>query len=159
MKRIFAGIMLVAAVVCLALPAVQAQEEAWLELLRADLRTEKTGIVTAAMMLSDDEGKIFWPIYREYDLAVASINDQRIELIKDYAVAYDTLTNEGASDIATRWFKMQDDKLKLRKSYFKKIEKALSTGVAARFIQVDHQLGLFVDLEIAADMPLIEVVE
>ena len=54
---------------------------------------------------------------------------------------------------------MQDDKLKLRKSYFKKIEKALSTGVAARFIQVDHQLGLFVDLEIAADMPLIEVVE
>ena len=77
MKRIVAGITLGVAVIMLTLPAVQAQEETWLELLRADLRADKTAIVTVAMGLSDDEGTIFWPIYRDYEVAVSSINDRR----------------------------------------------------------------------------------
>ncbi len=159
MKRIVAGITLVVAVILLTLPTVQAQEETWLELLRADLRADKTAIVTVAMALSDDEGTIFWPIYREYEVALSSINDRRILLIKDYAKAYDNLAAETAKAISDRWFKIQSDRLKLRKSYFKKFEKALTTGIAARFVQVDHQLGLLGDLQIASEMPLIEVVE
>jgi hypothetical protein len=155
MKRIIVGIVLV----FLALPAAQAQDETWLELLRADIRADRTAIFTAAMELTDDQGTMFWPIYRGYEVSLSAINDQRIQLIKDYAKVYDNLAAESAKEIADRWFKMQSDRLKLRKSYYKKFEKALSTGIAARFVQVDHQLGLFGDLQIASEMPLIEVVE
>jgi hypothetical protein len=36
------------------------------ELLRADLRTTKTAILTEVMNLDGPQSDVFWPIYREY---------------------------------------------------------------------------------------------
>ena len=40
----------------------------------------------------------------------------------------------------------------------KKIAKAVSPARAAQFLQVEHQMGLFMDLNIAAEMPALRTV-
>jgi hypothetical protein len=127
----------------------------WLELLRSDVRAEKVALLTEAMKLSDADGQIFWPIYREYQKEFAGIEDQRIALLKDYTRSFSVMDDDKAKDIADQWFRLQEDKMKLKKKYFKKVEKAMSTIMAARFVQIEHQLGLLIDLQITAQLPLI----
>jgi hypothetical protein len=130
--------------------------EAYIELLKSDLRTQKVAVLTEAMRFTDEGSTAFWPIHREYELELSKIIDDRIELIKDYAQNYDNLTNEKAKEIAGKVFDLEKRRTKLKKKYFKKFEKALSAVIAAKFIQVENQINLLIDLQIASELPLIK---
>ncbi len=130
--------------------------EAYIELLKSDLRTQKVAVLTEAMRFTDEGSSAFWPIHREYELELSKIIDDRIELIKDYAQNYDNLTNEKAKELARTVFDLEKRRAKLKKKYFKKFEKALSAVVAAKFIQVENQINLLIDLQIASELPLIK---
>ena len=75
---------------------------AYAELLRSDVRAEKVAILTEVMEFTEAEDKVFWPIYREYETELAKINDDRIALIKEYALGYETLTDATADGLALR---------------------------------------------------------
>ena len=130
--------------------------DAYIELLKSDMRTEKVAVITEALQLTSEESSAFWPIHREYELELSKIVDDRIELIKDYAQHYDNLTNEKAKELAKTVFELEKRRTKLKKKYFKKFEKAVSAVVAAKFIQIEKQINLLVDLQIASELPLIK---
>jgi len=140
-------------------PVAQAQgqsPEAWLELIRQDVKTQKVAILTAVLDMNDETGSVFWPVYREFDLEDSKIADQRIVLIKEYAAIYDNLDDVKAKKLSEDWFKLQDAKLDLKKSYFKKIEKATNTSLAARFMQAQSQIDMLIDIQIAGNLPLLQ---
>ncbi len=130
--------------------------ETYVELLKSDLRTVKVAIITEAMGLTDEESSAFWPVHREYEHELSEIIDDRIELIKDYIQNYDDLTEAKAREIAKRVFALEKRRTKLKKKYFKRVEKALSAVAAAKFIQVENQINLVADLQIASELPLIK---
>jgi hypothetical protein len=65
------------------------------------------------------------------------------------------MTEPKAKELADRAFKIDENRIKLRRDYYKKVEKAIDSTTAARFAQVERQIGLLIDLQIAAEMPLI----
>ena len=142
----------------LAATTASAQQDL-IEVLRADARADKVAVVTESMNLDDDEGERFWPIYREYELELSKIGDRRIALLKRYAESYETLKNNDVKKLAKEWFSLQEDHLKLKKKYYDRMEKALSASIAARFIQVEHQIGLLVDLGMVETTPLVNPVK
>jgi len=125
------------------------------ELVRSDMRTQAQTIMTAAMQLSNDDAEKFWPVYREYELERSKWGDQRLAFIKSYAEQYESITDEAAKQLADQWFKLHENRLKLWKDYYKKFEKEISSSVAARFIQVENQLNMVLDIQIAQELPLI----
>jgi hypothetical protein len=151
MRIFFAGILILG----LASTTVHAQE-AWIELMRQDMKTQKVAIITAIMDFTDQQAEVFWPIYREYDLERSKLGDQHIALLKQYAAVYDSLNEENAKTLIADWYKLQDADLKLKKKYTGKVEKAMSTVTAARFVQVENQIDLLLDLEIASNLPLLQ---
>ncbi len=130
--------------------------EAYLELLRSDVRTSKVEILTEALALSEAQGEAFWPIYREYDTALATLGDRKIAMIKAFAETYGSITDEQATLFAKDWFALHSDRLKPRKKYFDKVSKAVSPLVAAQFIQVENVIGMLIDIQVAAELPLME---
>ena len=122
--------------------------KAYIELLKSDMRTQKIAVITEAMQFTDKGASAFWPIYREYEIELSRIIDDRIELIKDYSQNYYNLTNEKAKELARQVFALEKRRTKLKKKYFKKFEKALSAITAAKFIQVENQINLLIDLQI-----------
>ena len=139
--------------------AAQAPEqslESLLELARQDIKTQKVAVLTAVLDMDDATSQAFWPVYREFDLADSKIGDQRLALIKQYAAVYDKLDDVKAKQLANDWFKLQEAKLKLKKDYFKKVEKVTSASLASRFVQVQSQIDMLLDLEIASSLPLLE---
>ena len=144
-------------VALVAMPSlVQAQQDAYVELLRSDVKTQRVAIITEVMQFSDSASALFWPIYREYEYEATKIGDDMLALIKDYAANYDSLSEEMAKDLAKRSLKIGDDRLKLRKKYFKRVEKALGSVTAAKFLQIENQIALLIDLQIAHSLPLIQ---
>lgn len=127
-----------------------------IQLLRADMRNDKVKIMTDQMQLNDTEAKSFWPIYRDYDNDLSKLGDQKVALIKEYADNYDHMTDPEVQSLAERSFALQKKRIDLRKEYFKKISKAVSPKTAARFVQVEERVDLVVNLQIAANMPMVQ---
>ena len=48
------------------------------------------------MNFTQEEKEKFWPLYREYRLAIAEVDDQLLGLIEDFAVKYNSMTDEQA---------------------------------------------------------------
>jgi hypothetical protein len=131
-------------------------QEAYLELLRSDLRTQKVALVTEAMELTDAQSEVFWPIFRKYDAELATLNDQRIALIKDYAQNFDKMTDAKADELTKKVFSLLEKRLKLQEDYYLQFTEALGSIVAARFMQAERQINALVDLQIASELPLIK---
>jgi hypothetical protein len=125
-------------------------------LLRADLQTAKTAIITDTMQFTDDQAKVFWPLYREYSTKQQAIGDQRIALIKDYANQYTTMTDDQADALEGRLVKFEEARAKLAESYYPKFKKALGAKQAVKFYQVENRLRLVGDLQIASAVPIIQ---
>jgi len=137
-----------------AVAPVQAQGDQYMELMRQDMRADKTALVTVGMDLTTAQGDAFWPIYRDYQHELTKIGDRRIALIKSYAEHYENMSGEMAGKLMKNWFNQQKDSLKLLEKTAKKIAKATDPVTAARFVQVENSLRMIIDLQVADQIPL-----
>lgn len=138
-------------------PGVQKMSlDTYIELMRTDLRAQKKAAVSKAMELTPEQEKVFWPIYNDYEHDFVKLTDVGMGIVKDYSKVYLNMTDAAAKDIMDRFLQNQSDKLKLRKTYARKLEKALSARIAARFLQADAVLTKMIELQIDSQIPLIK---
>jgi len=151
-------VILIALVACVLLPATatMAQVDSYIEMLRTDVRAEKVAVITEVMEFTDAESAVFWPIYREFELEMAKVFDMRLANIKKYAENFESIDDAMADELIKTSFKIRDKRSKLQSSYYKKFSKALGAKRAATFTMLDRQIGLLIDLQIAANLPLIQ---
>lgn len=126
-----------------------------IQLLRSDIQSGKNDIIAHTMQFSDAESTAFWPIYRDYANDQAKIGDERVQLIKDYAAAYDTMDDNKARDLVQRMINIEDETLNLREDYWPKFMKALGAQRAAKFYQIDSRISLMLNVQLAENVPLI----
>jgi hypothetical protein len=128
---------------------------AYIELLRTDVRAQKIAFHTQLLQLTDTEDLVFWPIYRQYDVELSKLNDERIAMIREYAAKADAVSEELADSLARRALDIDRRRNALLERYYDRVKTALSARTAARFLQVEHQLLLLIDLQIAAALPVV----
>jgi hypothetical protein len=129
---------------------------AYVELLRTDVKAKKVQIYTEIMQFSDEQATKFWPIYNEYDLELQKLNDQKLAGIQDYAKNYGSITDEKADELAKLALELESKRNALKKTYYEKVRDQLGGIVAARFLQVENQLLMVIDLQIASSLPIVQ---
>jgi hypothetical protein len=127
---------------------------AYAELIRRDVVAQKVVIITEVMGFTEAEDAAFWPIYREYDAEMAKLGDERVAMIAEYASSFETITDAIAEKLATRALDLETRRQAARARCYDRVKKALSPRTALRFLQVEHQLQLLIDLQIAASLPI-----
>jgi hypothetical protein len=127
---------------------------AYAELLRSDVRTQKVAIITEVMGFTEAEDAAFWPVYREYDLEMAKLGDERVSLIEEYANNFDKMNDAIADKLATRALDLESRRQAVKAKCYERVKKVLSPQTALRFLQVEHQLQLVIDLQISASLPI-----
>ena len=130
--------------------------QAYIQLLHTDLSAKQEQIVRETMQLNGQQAAIFWPIYREYQSEQSKLTADKLALVADYSRNFSTMTDEKADQLAQQIMQLDEKRMALREKYYATMKKALSSTVAVRFFQVEHQLQLIVDLQIAANLPIIE---
>jgi hypothetical protein len=128
--------------------------QSYIDLLRSDVRQQKDEIMGSMMLLSAADAAKFWPIYSDYEVALSKLNDQRIEIIKQYAHNYNDLTDQEADRLIQKSVAYQKERAELLAATYEKVKQALGGVTAARFAQIEHQLLLIIDLQIDSSLPI-----
>jgi hypothetical protein len=127
---------------------------AYAELLRSDVRAQKVAILTEVMGFTEAEDAAFWPIYREYDLEMSKLGDERTAVIAEYARSYSTLTDATAEKLAARALDLEARRQAAKARCYERVKTAVAPRTALRFLQVEQQLQLLIDLQIASLLPV-----
>ncbi|MBV8829409.1 MAG: hypothetical protein JO108_09320 [Acidobacteriaceae bacterium] len=130
--------------------------DAEVNMMRKDLRDQKKQIVAANLPLNGDEAAKFWPVYGSYTEETIKINDQRYALIKEYAANYNNMTDQIAASLIRRWLGVDQATTQLRLDWIPKFEQVLGEKKAAMFFQIDHRIGMMVELQLSSQLPLIQ---
>jgi flagellar biosynthesis/type III secretory pathway protein FliH len=129
--------------------------QAYIELLRSDVRQQKAEIMGSVMELSAADAAKFWPVYTEYDAELTKLNDQRLANIQEYSRTYAQMTDEKADELIKNGMSYQKQRGELLAKYYDRVKHELGGITAARFVQVEHQLLSIIDLRIAAELPIV----
>ena len=149
--------LLLSAIFLLGTFAVNAQTaNDMIELLKSDVKTNRKAIITESMAFTEAESKAFWPVYNEFEIEMEKLANKRIQNIKDYAANYDKMTDEKADQLIKAAFDFKSSRIKLNESYYNKFAKVLSPTRAAKYMQIEDQIQLLIDLSIASELPLVK---
>jgi hypothetical protein len=138
-------------------PSTPDEARAYFEVLRSDFNAGKIRALNEAMKLTVAEADKFWPIYRNYEKDLAAVGDRKLALVVEFMRHHKagTLTDQNSQVMAAQWLQNVQDRLDLWKQYHQQISNAVSPIRAAQYLQVENQMAIFVDLNIASEMPLI----
>lgn len=128
----------------------------YLEYSRSVLNSEKKAVVAEAMQLNDEQSKIFWPLYNEFNGKLYEVESKTYQVIMDYSKEYENMTDEKADELWNRAMKAQMERQKLIATYYAKFKKVLPAGLVVKYFQVENKIDVMIDAAIAMEVPLVE---
>ena len=129
--------------------------DANIQLMRQDIRSERKKVVAANMPLTETEATKFWPVYDRYIVETIKVNDVRFALLKEYA-KNDIATEEQADSFIKRWLALDQDNTQLRLKYIPEFERVISHKKTAMFFQIDRRVSMMIELQLALQVPLVK---
>ena len=129
--------------------------QAYADMMRKDLRTQKQSLVDQAMGLEAAQKAQFWTIYDGYQKALNAIWDQRVANIKKYADNFEKMTDTVADELANTMLNIEGQRTALKKQYYTEYKTKMGARVAARFLQVEATIGALMDLQIGTQIPIL----
>ncbi len=153
-------VMVLAVVVVFAVPALAQDKQADnMQIVLEKVRADKKLLVAENMQLAESEAKAFWPVYERYQDELFLLRARSIKLIKDYADAYDKMTDAAAKKLLDEYMTIETLGLKLRKAYLPKFRKVLSPIKTARYYQIENKIQAAMNYELAKNIPLMIAAE
>ena len=145
-------------IVALALAApARAQTDPVIAQNRARLATQLEAAVRSKLPLSQNEARVFWPLYAEYRADAASAGDRAFELLEGFIAAYSTLDDEHAATLLADWLSVQQQQLDVRRSWVDRFLDQLPARTVMRFFQIENQFDTALRAELAKGIPLVKV--
>ena len=128
-----------------------------MEILKQKMKADKKLLIAENMQLSEAEGKQFWPIYDSYQKDLEQVNQQLGKTIMEYADAFNkgSIPNDTAKKLLDEAISVEEQEVKLKRSYAEKLEKAIPATKAARYIQMETKLRSLIKMELAQQIPLV----
>jgi hypothetical protein len=133
-------------------PSAGAPSQKQLDIAAA--RAERKAVVGQNMTLTDDESKVFWPLYDEYEGKMDRIEDRHVREIKEFALHFQNLTNADARKKLNEVMAIAASRLNVQSAYIPKFRAILDDVKVTRFFQIDNKLRALVQCQIAQIVPL-----
>ena len=134
-------------------PTVSEQD---IELLRSDLRSAKKQILAENIKLTDAQAQKFWPVYDAYTQETTKLGDARLALIKEYANSYGNMTDARADSLVKKMATLDEQTATLRAQWIPKFREVLTGKQTALFFQLDRRITLLIDVQFAANIPIVK---
>ncbi len=120
------------------------------------IRADKKLLVAENLQLTEAEAKNFWPVYGRYQDELFLLRSRTAKLIKDYAEAYDQMSNDTAKKLLDEYMTIESLGLKLRQAYLPKFRAVLPEVKVVRYYQIENKIHAALAYEIGAKIPLVK---
>jgi hypothetical protein len=121
--------------------------------VRANMKADRTTLITTGMNFNDKEGAAFWPIYRQYEYERSRVDDRRANVIKQYSQKYPKLTDADVRAMAEQMLDCESRQAELKKKYYKKFNRVLPALTVTKFFQLERRVDLMMDMQVEASLP------
>jgi hypothetical protein len=128
-----------------------------IKVARSVLKADRKATVAETMQFTQEEGKVFWPLYEQYRAEIDKQGDALLKLVKEYGQLYPNVPDDRAKAMLRELGDLEKNRVATRSSYLKKIEKVISPAKTLRFAQVESRLDLALRVQIAANVPLVPI--
>jgi len=125
-------------------------------LLRQDIEKKKVAILGQAMAFTPEQAAKFWPIYAAYTAELHELSDFRLKIVHDYVASFNSMDDQTADGLAQRLIHFYTKRIALQQRYYGVVKQQLGAKLAARFVQVESRLVAARDLQIGAQVPLLQ---
>lgn len=99
------------------------------EEMKERIKAEKVAFITQELELTSKEAQTFWPLYNEYEAKIDALR-KKIHASKRKLKDYKTLSEKEQKEKLNAIFKYEEEEAALKKEYFAKFDKILSTQKA-----------------------------
>jgi hypothetical protein len=124
-----------------------------LETAKRVLQQERETIFIDALHLSVSQAAVFHPIYVDFNKEKRVLDDLLLKLFVQYSENYNKLDHK----VMHRFIKMSEAHQRrepyVRKKYYRKLGKAISTELASQFYEVDDFISTTLRLNILMGLP------
>ncbi len=126
-----------------------------MQLFIEKLRADKKLLVAQLMKLSTSEAKEFWPVYAQYQDELFLLRSRTLTLIRDFAKAYEMMTEVTAQKQLDELMTIDGLGLKLRQSYLPKFRGVLPDIKVLRYYQLENKIRAGLMYGVATEIPFI----
>jgi len=126
-----------------------------MEAIQTDVATIHVALMQDNIVLQPGQAGTFWAVYDEYLAEVRELTAERAELIKDFAMAFDTMTDESATTMGRRAIEFDARRNALVSKYFERIASEIGGIVAGQFLQIENRIQTIKDLQVELEVPII----
>jgi hypothetical protein len=130
-----------------------------MKILLEKVKADKKLLVAANMELTESEAKAFWPVYQKYQDELFLLRSRTVKLIKDYADAYEKMSNDRAKALLDELMKIDSLGLKLRQAYLPKFRQVLPELKVVRYYQIENKINAAINYELATNIPLMKAAQ
>jgi hypothetical protein len=147
-------ILIIAALFLASFAYTQSNKEE-VDLMQAAFGMDKKTVVADFVKPSAAQKDAFWKLYDEYETQRKALGKERIQLLKQYAGQYETMTGEQADAWTKKVIELQKKTDGLIATYYTKV-KAISDGlVATQFYQIENYILTAIRAEILENVPFL----
>ena len=134
---------------------IESFDSTYIEGLKKDVGGTFKDIVKDNLKLTEDEAKVFWPLFDEYMAARSPIFEERVSLTEEYMMNYYAMDDATAKDLINKSIQSQQDLTDLRKEYLNKMFEVLPAPLVGKFFQLDNRVSTVLDLVRMSATPLV----
>jgi len=157
-NRITMVLAILGVIVAMVVPALSQDKPADnMEIVHEKIRADKKLFIAENMQLTETEAKAFWPVYERYQDEQFLLRARTEKLIRDYADAYERMTDDTARRLLDESLTIQSLDLKVRQAYLEEFRKVLPEVKVVRYYQMESKIQAVLIYELAANIPLIEM--
>lgn len=127
------------------------------DLLKRNVQKESKKLIELNLELTNQQAKVFWPIYEEYDAALLEVTNERLKNISDYMLNYKDLNNAKAESLLRKALELDQKKINIQTEYYNKLISVLPPTVVGKFFQLDQYIELLIQLQRSENIPLIQL--
>ena len=145
----------VAVLAALAAPVGSAQTvKDALELNRQAVEAQRRVLVAGSLHLTDAEAQAFWPLYDGFEKDRGQVDERTNQLVADFVAAGSTMSDTQATAMLNEALRLDDERLKVRRSWLSRMGKALPPRKLVFFFQLENKLDAVVRADVARQIPL-----
>ena len=134
--------------------SAQVSEE--FEKIREQMRKQKDEGIAADMQLTEQEGRVFWPLYKEYQEAQRKLQDRSFKLMAEFAREREneTFTDRKARALVDEYLDIEREGLWLKKSYLDRFSRILPAKKVMRYFQLENKIAAMINYQMTQGVPL-----
>lgn len=126
-----------------------------LALVQSIYGQSKGDIIKDYLNLAEPQATAFGAVYDNYEAERKTLIQKKMQIINDYAINYDKITDEKADELAKNNLKNNVDFEKLLSKAYGKAKKAIGPINAAKFIQLEQYFQTAVRSSVQDQIPFI----